>query len=271
MFVGRARQFYSQLRRPSTVAASEVARALTGGGPTFVCRGAISVEPRAKQQDALPERPAGRNGRATKWTHRPPTAPGRSGHIGGLYNVDVPRGGFRVAPLTVGDLLDTLREPQMLTVHGPVSLGDTCVRNLRADVASMLEVDAYAARVGRGGLRNTGRTKLDGPLETSGGVTHAGDVYVDGSMTVNGPVTSSSDQIHTNTTIHSGPTIFEGPVVVTTASGDELELEVVDITVVTDVYWDSSAGVLRKATERVFILRSTGGDDAQIIDSESCA
>jgi hypothetical protein len=267
MFVRRATQFFTATSGNGPVAAAELARALSGGGPTAVFRGPASIEPAPARGEpsALAE---GRNGRASKWLHRVPKTPARSGHAGGLYNVDVPRGSLRSPPLTAGGLLDVLREQQALTVEGPATLGDTCVRNLRGLRSSFDSVATDFLDVGPGGLRVAGPTQLGKGLSVQGETTLQGGFLVEGSTTLEGDVITAGSVSHTGPTFYSGPTIFQGPVVLPGPDGEPVELELVPIPVVTNVYWDGSK--LQKSLRIVYVSRAEDGGDEEIIDSTTC-
>jgi hypothetical protein len=266
MFVRRASQLQSAFRSKGAAGHAERVKALSTGGPTATFRGPASVSPRGAYE--TPALPPGGNGRAPQWLHRPAKETARNGNAGGLYNVDVPRGAFAVSPLTNGELLDVLREPQLLSVAGPVSLGDTCVRNLRGARGLFDSLDVKSLDVGAGGLRVSGPAELSGGLATGGEVILGGDVNVEGDLDVGGDVYTQGNVYNEGTVYHSGPTIFQGPVVLPGPDGQPVDMELVPITVVTNVFWDGSA--LLKSLRIVYVPRAEDGGDEEIIDSTTC-
>jgi hypothetical protein len=266
MFVRRASQLQSAFRSKGAAGHAERVKALSTGGPTATFRGPASVSPRGAYE--TPALPPGANGRAPQWLHRPAKETARNGNAGGLYNVDVPRGAFAVPPLTNGELLDVLREPQLLSVSGPVSLGDTCVRNLRGGKGLFDSLETESLDVGLGGLRVSGPTELSGGLTTEGEVILGGDVTVEGDLGVGGDVYTQGNVYNEGTVYHSGPTIFQGPVVLPGPDGQPVDMELVPIPVVTNVYWDGSK--LQKSLRIVYVPRAEDGGDEEIIDSTTC-
>jgi hypothetical protein len=266
MFVRRASQLQTAFRSKGAAGHAEQVKALSTGGPTAAFRGAVGVSPRGAYD--TPALPPGENGRAPQWLHRPGKETARNGNAGGLYNVDVPRGSFAVQPLNTGELLDVLREPQLLSVAGPVSLGDTCVRNLRGGKGLFDSLETESLDVGLGGLRVSGPTELSGGLTTEGEVFLGGDVTVEGGVSVGGDVYTQGSVYNAGTVYHSGPTILQGPVVLPGPDGEPVELELVPVTVVTDVFWDGNK--LQKTFRIVYVPRAEDGGDEEIIDSTTC-
>jgi hypothetical protein len=241
MFTRRSSQLYASLSSQGPASLAEQVKALSGVGPTAAFGGAVSVQPPTEEK--LPDNAPGRNARGPRWLHRPANSPARDNHAGGLYNVDVPRGALAVRPADNGQLLDTLREPQLLSVEGPATLGDTCVRNLRGGGAILDSLRTDSLIVGPGGITVEGNVSIVGGLTASGPALHSGGVVVEGDFSAPG---DTSTQV----------------------PNQAADAELVTIEVVTDVTWDGTS--LIKTFQTVYVARVAAGDTATVVGSTTC-
>lgn len=248
------------------LSAKELASALASGGrATSLTRGQVVIEPPLERQ-VVSSAPQGRAERGPRWQYTPPVTD--RNFAGSLYNVDMPRGHARTPITSAGSLLDSLRERQLLTVDGPVTLGDTVVQNLRAKRARLDGIDVTQITVNgllevgreaeiKGGLAVAGGATLGGALEVSGEARHGGDTYNEGNT------------FNSGTTVHNGPTILNGPVTITNGDGDTVSFTLTPVEVVTEVTWDGTA--LKTTSQVIYVPRTDGEEIVRtVVEGTDC-
>lgn len=262
MFTLQRGQIEDAVRQRADLSARELAFALAGSRSLSLKRGGVAIEPSGRDRNQPAEQPGG-VGRAPRWQYRPPAPP--AGSVGPLYNIDTPRRALRASPRSVVELLDALREDQLLTVDGPATLGDTCVRNLRADRASMLAATIDSLDVGLDGLRVAGPATFGDTLDVAGAARLGGTLSVANAASFEGGVVHNGSVTNNGDTIQNGPVTFNGDV---TFTGDGLEpvpLALVPVRVVTDISWSNDE--LRQTSQIVYVARVTSAQSIDVVVS----
>jgi hypothetical protein len=163
----------------------------------------------------------------------------------------------------VGDLLDALREDQLLTVAGPATLGDTCVRNLRADRASLLAATIESLDVGAGGMRVAGPATLGSTLDVAGDARLGGKLDVEDDASFQGGVILNGVVINNGDTINNGPIIFNGDVIFAGEGQEPVPLALVPVRIVTNVSWSDNE--LRQTSRIVYVVRVTTAESTEVV------